>query len=378
MPTATRSRECGSRLWVGAMPDGPVGRIKRLKCRLPWGGVAGPRTVDYLQPDETPLLQQRRHPFSAVDEWLSLTLVWSVLTAVVWFVSYRVLPERFLSLGQGVLLVLFVVAASMAVMIHWRRATSLYTITDDRVYKAYGRIRFHLLQTTYDKVTDLHVHQSLFGRMWGYGTVRVQTAGAGLALVGVRDPIESKKRIESTRRAFLDSLVQRSPRQQAGDDGGGPGPEARSVWTGRPSLASFLGGATVAAIIFVASLGALVIGLVVEARAVWGALFLFVLSTWMIALRTIQYRYTGFEVTDQGTVLTRGWLSRRRVETTFNKVTDVRVDQDILGRLFGYGTITINTAGSNEAPVVFRGVRSPDEVKAIIDSARQGGRRDDR
>jgi uncharacterized membrane protein YdbT with pleckstrin-like domain len=74
-------------------------------------------------------------------------------------------------------------------------------------------------------------------------------------------------------------------------------------------------------------------------------------------------------------VVTTGWLSRRRVETTFEKVTDVTTYQGLVARLLDYGNITINTAGSNVAPVVFLGVGDPDGVKATIDEARARRRR---
>jgi hypothetical protein len=37
----------------------------------------------------------------------------------------------------------------------------------------------------------------------------------------------------------------------------------------------------------------------------------------------------------------------------------------------GYGNITINTAGSNQAPVVFHGLGDPERIKEIIDEARR-------
>jgi uncharacterized membrane protein YdbT with pleckstrin-like domain len=88
------------------------------------------------------------------------------------------------------------------------------------------------------------------------------------------------------------------------------------------------------------------------------------------ASAVIAYKYSRYEVTAIGVVVSVGWLSRRRVETTFGKVTDVTTTQSLLGRLLGYGDIRINTAGSNDVAVAFSGVARPQEIKAVIDRAR--------
>lgn len=331
-----------------------------------------PRDVDYLQPEETAVVSARRHPLSAVDAFLVLGVAWAILSvaAGVGLFGFVWLP----ALASVILAVLALAAIWGAVLIHWRRATSLYTITPERAYKAYGRLRFNLLQTTYDKVTDLHIHQSVFGRIWGYGTVRLQTAGAGLALNGVEDPVGFKKQIERQRRRFLDTLIGEAPRARPSSGAEDLPVEEAVLWAGKPVAASLLGNVVVGAV-------ALMIGVVFIIGAsfidpvagLMGAIPLFIGVTALLS-GWVQFRYTAYEVGTSGVVVTRGWLSRRRVEATYAKVTDVSVDQDIFARLFGYGKITINTAGSNEAPVVFAGIARHHEVKAIIDGARRNTR----
>lgn len=331
-----------------------------------------PRDIDYLQPEETVVLQAHRHPLSVVDGLIWMALAYlafcgaALAVAYVWLHGAAIpVAWSFTGVATGVLL-------AGVVALHWRRATSLYTVTGDRVYMAYGRLRFILLQTTFDKVTDLHLHQSLWGRIWDFGTIRVQTAGTGLALAGVQDPVAFKKRIEACREAFLHGLLSEHAPVEAGAPTARPRGEAETLWTGRPSPASFLGGALGAAILFLAGTGLAIGGALAGSPAGWWAFGLIAMAGITVWTRWIQYRYTRFEVSDRGVALTRGWLSRRRVEATFAKVTDVAVEQDVLARLLGYGRITINTAGSNEAPVVFHGVARPDEAKAIIDRARRG------
>ncbi len=275
-------------------------------------------------------------------------------------------------IGAGVVFVMFVVTRI------WRVQTSRYIITAERTYKSFGRLRFQLLQTTYDKVTDLHVRQSLFGRIWGFGTVRLETAGTGIALEGVRDPLGYKKRVEAARSGFLRTLVAQhvpdTTRRRTSAEVDDASPARRALWNGRPSIASFFGNGIQGSLL--AFVGSWLIVL-----SLFGESVLLVVGGVMLAagLATlwghwVRFRYTKYGVENWGVVVTSGWLARRRVETTYEKVTDVTVYQGILGRMFGFGNITINTAGSNQAPVVFHGLGDPEGVKATIDEARRGVR----
>jgi uncharacterized membrane protein YdbT with pleckstrin-like domain len=54
-------------------------------------------------------------------------------------------------------------------------------------------------------------------------------------------------------------------------------------------------------------------------------------------------------------------ISRRTLEINLNKVETVNVDQSVLGRILGYGTIRIvGTGGTNE---VFENIAHPIEFR---------------
>lgn len=56
-----------------------------------------------------------------------------------------------------------------------------------------------------------------------------------------------------------------------------------------------------------------------------------------------------FGITNKRVIIKTGLLSRNTVEMNINKVESVNVDQSIIGRLLGYGTIKIiGTGGSKE------------------------------
>jgi Bacterial PH domain/zinc-ribbon domain len=77
-----------------------------------------------------------------------------------------------------------------------------------------------------------------------------------------------------------------------------------------------------------------------------------------------------FVVTNKRVLIKTGWIRRHSLETLLSKVEGIRVEQDILGRMFDYGTIVVTgTGGSKEQfhkisdPMLFRR-RIQDEIAA--------------
>jgi uncharacterized membrane protein YdbT with pleckstrin-like domain len=75
----------------------------------------------------------------------------------------------------------------------------------------------------------------------------------------------------------------------------------------------------------------------------------------------IEYRTSEFAVTNKRVIMKVGWLSRRVLELNLHKIESVNVDQSLIGRLLGYGTVTvIGTGGTREtfdrlaSPLAFR------------------------
>ena len=68
-----------------------------------------------------------------------------------------------------------------------------------------------------------------------------------------------------------------------------------------------------------------------------------------------------FAITNRRVVIKVGLFSRRTFEMNLSKIESVNVDQSLLGRMLGYGTITLigtggtkETFGSIAAPLEFR------------------------
>jgi len=94
--------------------------------------------------------------------------------------------------------------------------------------------------------------------------------------------------------------------------------------------------------------------------AVFGVLML-VLAAVPFLWSYITHKTSEFAVTDRRVIIKVGWIQRRTLETMLNKVEGVGVDQGVLGRLLGFGTITVTgTGGTKEA---FTNIAAPLEFR---------------
>lgn len=57
-----------------------------------------------------------------------------------------------------------------------------------------------------------------------------------------------------------------------------------------------------------------------------------------------------FAVTTDRVIVKTGFLSRKTIEIKLSKVESVQVDQDITGRLFNFGTMTVVGTGGTKEP----------------------------
>ena len=82
------------------------------------------------------------------------------------------------------------------------------------------------------------------------------------------------------------------------------------------------------------------------------AALIFALLALSSALRAfIRRATTELAVTDQRVIYKTGLIARHTLEMNRAKVESVTVDQSLLGRLFGYGTVTVRGIGSALEPI---------------------------
>ena len=86
-----------------------------------------------------------------------------------------------------------------------------------------------------------------------------------------------------------------------------------------------------------------------------------------IGMAYVRYKTTELAITTRRVIVKHGFIRRRTVEININKVESIQVDQEILGRMFNFGTLVIAGAGDPQAPIA--GISSPMEFrKAFIEA----------
>ena len=91
-------------------------------------------------------------------------------------------------------------------------------------------------------------------------------------------------------------------------------------------------------------------------------IFLSFRSIFTLFISPIMDRYTDeFAITNKRVVIKTGLISRKTVELNLNKIESVNVDQTILGRIFGFGNITIIGIGGTHE--FFVNIRKPLEFR---------------
>jgi uncharacterized membrane protein YdbT with pleckstrin-like domain len=138
--------------------------------------MLAPREVDeYLLPTERRVIRVRKHWAYMLDHLTSTSLV---LLALV--IGERLLPDSVLIDNIAWYIALVVVLRFTVLTILWW--IERIVITDKRVMLAQGIITHNVGMMPLSKVTDLTFRRTLGGRMFGYGTIVVESAGQIQAL----------------------------------------------------------------------------------------------------------------------------------------------------------------------------------------------------
>ena len=119
-------------------------------------------------------------------------------------------------------------------------------------------------------------------------------------------------------------------------------------------------------IIFARAILVLVVGLVLVfvPRIGQAGLVVLLLGVVMLVPPFVAYRTTELGVTNKRVIVKTGLIRRRTLELLLRQVEAISVDQSLLGRLLGFGSITLTgTGGVRE---IFHRVRGPLELRRRI------------
>lgn len=93
-----------------------------------------------------------------------------------------------------------------------------------------------------------------------------------------------------------------------------------------------------------------------------GLLILIAFGTGMASL--INYTTSEFGVTNKRVIVKVGFIRRNSLEVLLNKVEGIQVNQGILGRILGYGSITVTGTGGTKDP--FHKIAAPLEFRKRV------------
>jgi len=94
--------------------------------------------------------------------------------------------------------------------------------------------------------------------------------------------------------------------------------------------------------------------------------FLLFLSLFMLTNIAIQILTTELALTNKRIIAKFGFIRRSTIELRLEKVESININQSLLGRLLGYGTIVIKGTGGTGTPIP--SIQKPLEFRRIVNN----------
>jgi len=145
--------------------------------RLISPGASPPADVDkYLLPHEQQVITVRRHP---------AVLIGAILVTVAGLILAAVLSDTFLKHQSTVLLIVWLIWGLVFLRFLWfafQWAVDYFIVTSHRFILTSGVFSRRVAMMPLAKVTDMTFQRSFLGRVFGYGTFILESAGQDQAL----------------------------------------------------------------------------------------------------------------------------------------------------------------------------------------------------
>jgi uncharacterized membrane protein YdbT with pleckstrin-like domain len=120
-----------------------------------------------------------------------------------------------------------------------------------------------------------------------------------------------------------------------------------------------------AAVALILLIGGILVGLSTGTALILFLLAVLVTAAWAL-LETIFWKYT---VTEHRIFVRHGLVSVNEQTARLERVQDITLHQSLFDRLFGVGTLAIDTAGTEGGALEFRGLVDPTQVRELLDRA---------
>ena len=98
----------------------------------------------------------------------------------------------------------------------------------------------------------------------------------------------------------------------------------------------------------------------------YGCFGVFLFGLLWIILRLLSWRYIFYAATNKRVLEQRGMIGKNYVDCTLDKIQNVYLYISILGRIFGYGTISMSTAGAAWIEIHWLNIKHPRYVQRIL------------
>lgn len=137
----------------------------------------------HLLENETVILRTQLHWIMFVQP-----LAWLIAGLVIYYLH----PQLTL---LAIIPILFAIGLGIATAISYLSAE--FGVTNKRVLIKVGFIRIDSIETLLSKVESIQVHQSIIGRLLGYGTIIVcGTGGSRDQFANIDDPLSFRKQVQ--------------------------------------------------------------------------------------------------------------------------------------------------------------------------------------
>jgi uncharacterized membrane protein YdbT with pleckstrin-like domain len=145
-----------------------------------------------LQPGETIVYATKLYWFIYMR-----TIFLLIICIILAGVAVSTNDNQNISLALGIAAIIFaLLALSTGLRAFIRRATTELAVTDHRVIYKTGLLSRHTIEMNRDKVESVDVDQTLFGRIFGYGTIIVRGTGGSLEPIrNITDPLTFRSHI---------------------------------------------------------------------------------------------------------------------------------------------------------------------------------------
>lgn len=107
----------------------------------------------------------------------------------------------FLPIFFGVILIPVVVGIVMLIWVWIKFTSTELAVTDRRVIAKFGFISRKTFELNVDRVEGIQVDQSVMGRLFGFGTLRIAGAGNADPIPNISDPMGFKKAVNEAQAA---------------------------------------------------------------------------------------------------------------------------------------------------------------------------------